>query len=193
MRLTKYIALLRGINVGGKNTIKMADLKAAFERRGFQNVATYINSGNILFNSELDETSIKSVCENLISEGFGLNIPVCVISAAELSNALAHAPDWWNDSPESKHNAIFVIPPMTVDAVCAQVGETKPEYEKLAYHGTVLFWSAPITTFSRTRLTKIVQSKTAYNAITIRNANTALKLAELAGGLRAQADDLQEN
>jgi uncharacterized protein (DUF1697 family) len=178
----KYIALLRGINVGGNNIIKMADLKTAFENKGFQNVATYINSGNVLFDSESDESAVKTACENLIADNFGLDIPVCIISAGELLDALAHAPDWWNSDPESKHNAIFVIPPMTPEAVCAQVGEIKPEYEKLAEHGKVLFWSAPMATFSRTRLTKIVQSKAAYNAITIRNANTALKLAALAGG-----------
>ena len=111
-----------------------------------------------------------------------MEIPVCVIPAVEFIDALSHAPDWWNSDPQSKHNAIFVIPSMTAEAISAQVGEIKPEHEKLAYHGKVLFWSAPMTTFSRTRLTKIVQSKAAYNAITIRNANTALKLAELAGG-----------
>ena len=183
MKLTKYIALLRGINVGGKNIIKMADLKSAFERQGFQNVSAYINSGNIIFDSNLNEAAVKNTCESLITKEFSLNIPVCVISAADLINSLSHAPDWWNSGPESKHNAIFVIPPMTAEAVSAQVGEIKPEYEKLAYYGKVLFWSAPMATFSRTRLTKIVQSKAAYNAITIRNANTALKLAELAGGI----------
>jgi len=70
---------------------------------------------------------------------------------------------------------------MTAEVVCAQIGEIKPEYEKIAYHGKVIFWSAPIATFSRTRLTKIVYSKTINNSITVRNANTALKLATLAG------------
>jgi len=89
----RQIALLRGINVGGKNIIKMADLKSAFERRGFQNVVTYINSGNILFDGEQDETAAKAACEKLIAEDFGLDIPVCVISAAGLIEALAHAPE----------------------------------------------------------------------------------------------------
>ena len=92
--MTRFIALLRGINVGGKNIIKMADLKAAFERRGFQDVTTYINSGNVLFGSELDESAAQAVCEKLIAEEFGLDIPVCVISAADLTDALANAPDW---------------------------------------------------------------------------------------------------
>jgi len=180
--MTKYIALLRGINVGGNNIIKMADLKVAFEQQGFQNVITYINSGNVLFDSELDETVAKSYCERLIESDFGLKIPVGIISASELRDALTHAPDWWNSDPQSKHNAIFVIPPMTAEAVCSQVGEIKPEYEKAAYHGKVIFWSAPLATFSHTRWSKVVQSKEAYNAITIRNANTTLKLAELSGG-----------
>jgi len=184
--MIKYIALLRGINVGGKNIIKMTDLKTAFEGSGFQNVYTYINSGNILFDSVLDECTIKATCENLIANSFGFVIPVCVISYVELRDALAHAPDWWNDDRESKHNAIFVIPPMTVEAVCAHVGKTNAEYERLAYHGKVLFWSAPITTFSRTRLTRTVQSKVVYNFITIRNSNTALRLAELAGEVYSQ-------
>jgi uncharacterized protein (DUF1697 family) len=177
--MTRYIALLRGINVGGKNIIKMAELKMAFEQEGFQSVATYINSGNVLFDSELDENTVQSTCEALIESNFGLKIPVGIISAEELHNALAHAPVWWNGDQDSKHNALFVIAPMTAETVCTLVGEIKPEYEKLACHGKVIFWSAPLATFSRTRLTKIVQSKTAYSAITIRNANTTLKLAEL--------------
>jgi uncharacterized protein (DUF1697 family) len=180
--MIRYIALLRGINVGGKNIIKMADLKSAFERRGFTNVITYINSGNVLFDSGLDTTSVKPICENLIAEDFHIDVPVCVISVADLTLALSNAPDWWSTDLESKHNALFVISPMTTKDVLAQIGAVKPEYEKIGYCGKVIFWSAPIATFSRTRLTKIVQSKAAYNAITIRNANTAMKLAELAGG-----------
>ena len=68
---------------------------------------------------------------------------------------------------------------MTAEEVCKQVGEVKPEYEKVTCNGKMIFWSAPIATFSRTRWSKIVQNKAAYNAITIRNANTTKKLATL--------------
>lgn len=177
----KYIALLRGINVGGKNMIKMADLKAAFERQGFQNVVTYINSGNIIFNSSVDEASVKTVCEKLIAEDFGLDIPVCVITTADLTDALAHAPDWWNKAPDARHDAFFVIPPMTAEQIVAHIGQIKEEYENMAHYGRVIFWSAPMETFSRTRVSQISKDKSMYHAITVRNANTALKLAELAG------------
>ena len=180
-----YIALLRGINVGGKNIIKMADLKAAFERQGFQNVTTYINSGNVLFDSALEETGVKSACENLVAESFGINIPVCVISAADLIDALSHAPEWWSKAPDSRHDAFFVIPPMTARQIVNHIGQIKEEYENLAFHGRVVFWSAPIATFSRTRVSKIIpKDKSMYYSITVRNANTTLKLAELAGGTK---------
>ena len=186
--MAKYIALLRGINVGGKNIIKMSDLKAAFERQGFQSVITYINSGNVLFNSNLEETDIKSACENLIIESFGINVPVCVISAADLIDALSHAPDWWRKAPDSRHDAFFVIPPMTAQQIVSHIGQIKDEYEQLAYCDRVVFWSAPIATFSRTRISKIIpKDETMYRAITVRNANTAFRLAELAGGLTSKS------
>jgi len=178
--MARYIALLRGINVGGKNIIKMADLKATFERQGFGNVITYINSGNVLFDSDdEDETAIRETCEKLITESFGLEIPVCVISSGDLCEMLSRAPEWWNNIADARHDAFFVLPPMTAEAICAHIGIVKDEYESVAYYGGVIFWSAPMATFSRTRWSKISKDKAMYNAITVRNANTALKLAAL--------------
>ncbi|MFP3154649.1 DUF1697 domain-containing protein [Lachnospiraceae bacterium ZAX-1] len=178
--ISRYIALLRGINVGGNNKIGMKQLKAGFEDCGFTNVVTYINSGNILFDSDTaDIAKTKSVCEAMILERFALNITVNIISAADLLDALDHAPNWWNADVAAKHNTIFVIPPMTAEEVCAAVGEAKPEYEKIGCHGSVIFWSATLKTFSRTRWSKVVGNKKVYNTITIRNANTTIKLAEL--------------
>ena len=174
-----YIALLRGINVGGNNKIDMKQLKAAFVEAGFSDARTYINSGNVIFSSDKDAESAQSACEALIFRCFGLNIAVAILTAGELSEALDHAPDWWGDAPDSKHNAIFVIPPATAEDVCAGAGEIKPEYEKVAYHGKLIFWSAPMETFSRTRWSTISKRAT-YQKITIRNSTTAFKLAELA-------------
>ena len=177
----RYIALLRGVNVGGKNKISMPQLKRDLEERGFERVITYINSGNVIFDSGFSEDAAKIACETVIFESFGLEIAVCIISACELREALANVPDWWNNGGESKHNAIFVIPLAGAEEVCAGVGEVKPEYERVAFYGRLIFWSAPLATFSHTRWSKVTKNKAAYNAITIRNANTALKLLELAG------------
>ncbi|MDR3050348.1 MAG: DUF1697 domain-containing protein [Oscillospiraceae bacterium] len=177
--MPRYIALLRGVNVGGNNKIAMPQLKAALEARGFSRVVTYINSGNVLLNSDWAEPSVRQICEETIQASFGLAIAVCVISAVDLADALAHAPVWWEAGEAVKHNAIFVIPPMTAADICTQVGETQPDYEQVACHGRVIFWSAPLKTFSRTRWSKITQHKAAYAHITIRNANTTRKLTAL--------------
>jgi uncharacterized protein (DUF1697 family) len=177
--MEKYLALLRGINVGGNNTIPMPALKAAFTNAGFTDVSTYINSGNVLFSAQETEISaLQQQCRQAIIGAFQLDITVAVISAADLQEALVHAPAWWGNDPLSKHNAIFVIAPAETESLLAMVGAAKPEYEQLAYHGQVIFWSAPIATFSRTRWSKVVGTS-AYGSITIRNANTAKKLAKL--------------
>ena len=106
--MIKYIALLRGINVGGKNKVSMKELKELMEQNGFQDVVTYINSGNIIFSSEdSDIEFLKKHCEALISERFKLDISLSIISAEELIEVLNNAPDWWGADKESKHNAIF--------------------------------------------------------------------------------------
>jgi uncharacterized protein (DUF1697 family) len=176
----KFIVLLRGINVGGKNLMAMPKLKAAFEKAGFQNVVTYINSGNVLFDSDMDEASIKVTCEKAIANEFGLDIPVCVISATDLVRAMAEAPDWWNVEPDTRHDVFFVIPSMTAEEICSHAGSVKEAYEKVAYSGRIIFWFFSMATFSRTRWSKIVKDKAMYRAITVRNANTALKLVMMA-------------
>ncbi len=176
--MEKYIALLRGVNVGGKNKISMSILKTAFEEQGFFEVYTYINSGNVIFSSrETDITALQHNCQQAIIDTFRLDIPVAVISVAELSDALCNAPEWWDHDIESKHIAIFVIAPAVADTLANEVG-INHEYEKISACGQVIFWSAPIKTFSRTRWSNIIATP-AYSCITIRNANTTKKLLEL--------------
>lgn len=177
--MNEYIAFLRGINVGGKNKIPMVELKEGFEECGFLKVRTYINSGNVIFLSDiLDETMLKQMCEALIEKKFQLKILVAIISVVDLKCAIENAPDWWNREVECKHNAIILIPPITAQEVFEEVGEIKPEYEKVGYYGKVVFWSAPIETFSRTRWSKVVGSSI-YDNITIRNANTVNKILQM--------------
>jgi uncharacterized protein (DUF1697 family) len=178
--MCRFIALLRGINVGGHNKIDMTELKAAFESRGYTNVVTYINSGNILFSSDNSDTGLIQLdCEAAILERFSLKITVFVLSAQDLLEALSHAPEWWNTEPECKHNAIFVIPPMTPQKAIQAIGETTSQYEKISHYGSVIFWTANLHTFSHTRWSELAANKEVYRATTIRNANTVLKLAKL--------------
>ncbi len=176
----KYIALLRGINVGGNNKVSMAELRECFEAAGFTNVSTYINSGNVFFeSSEKSDAKLVATCETAIEARFGFRVVCAVISAKEIKDSLAHAPDWWDKGgPEMKHNALFVIAPKTAEEIIIEVGEPKLEYEKIASYGRVIFWTAAFKTFGRTQYSKIVGTP-AYQCITIRNSNTAKKLVEL--------------
>lgn len=177
--MQRYIALLRGVNVGGNNKVAMPLLKTAFERAGFSKVSTYINSGNVLFSADDDDIMLlQERCRRAIMDMFGLNIAVAVISSNDLRKALEHAPPWWDNDCASKHNTIFVIAPADAESVIASVGASKPEYEQISHHGRVIFWSAPVKTFSRTRWSKIV-STPVYDSVTIRNANTTRKLLQL--------------
>lgn len=174
-----FIALLRGINVGGKNKISMPELKIAFQNKGFEDVLTYINSGNIIFKAnETNKDILREQCEGLIKETFELTIPVNIVAGEELIEAMQHVPSWWNVDPNEKHNAIFVLHPMSSEEVYKQVGDIKPEYEKVDYYDNIIFWSAPLSTFSRSRWSQVVKTS-AYKHITIRNANTTMKLLEL--------------
>ena len=177
--MKRYIVLLRGINVGGKNKVSMKELKEMLEVNGYKDVVTYINSGNIILTSENSDINfLKSNFEALIAERFKLNLSVMVISSEEFIEALSNVPDWWDVDTESRHNAIFVIPPITVEDVFKELGDIKHEYEKVSSFGRVIFWSVPLSTFSRSRWSRIV-GKHVYNNITVRNSNTVKKLMEL--------------
>lgn len=180
----QYIVLLRGINVGGKNKVSMNDLKTCFNNAGFLNAMTYINSGNVIFTSEEKSTiKLAEKCKEIIHKQFGFPINLALIDVKTLQAALEHVPAWWDNDPNSKHNAMFVIQPATAEEVIKEAGQIKPEYEHLYAYKEIIFWSAPLKTYSLTQWSKIVGTK-AYQSITIRNANTTKKLLELALALK---------
>lgn len=90
--MTIYIAFLRGINVGGKNIIKMTDLKQVFESMGVWEVQTYIQSGNVIFKSNEEESYLCKKIEYEIKAAFGLSVPVVLRMAAELENIICNCP-----------------------------------------------------------------------------------------------------
>ncbi|WP_462412780.1 DUF1697 domain-containing protein [Neobacillus sp. Marseille-QA0830] len=90
--MTVYITLLRGINVGGHHIIKMADLKGLLEGLGLQKVKTYIQSGNVLFESNQDAQSLRQSLEKEIQEAFGFPVPVVLRTQEELEQIISHCP-----------------------------------------------------------------------------------------------------
>ena len=120
--MQRYIALLRGINISGKNKIAMSELKEMFIELGFAEVVTYLNSGNVVFSSDVDDKSILSDKINgVIKDRFDLDIPVFIILQEELKEVLDNAPDWWGDDKEIYDNLIFIMPPLSCEEVCDEI------------------------------------------------------------------------
>lgn len=107
--MTIYIALLRGINVGGKNIIKMAELKRVFEAIGLREVQTYIQSGNILFKSNEAEGPLRKKIEHEIEAIFGLSITVFLRTAAELEQIILNCPFSEKELSEAELSSKFEI------------------------------------------------------------------------------------
>lgn len=177
--MTQYLALLRGINVGGNNKVAMAELKACFEKAGLQNVKTYINSGNIIFSSdETNQTKLTQLTEKVIKDTFKLPIRVIVLSHQQMRDVVKQAPKGWGKSTDRRHNALFVFPPITGKQALKDAGEPKLELESAAAGPGVVYWSSSIEYPSRTTWSRIVD-KPLYKESTVRNSNTTFKLLNL--------------
>lgn len=177
--MKRYIAFLRGINIGGKNKISMASLKAGFEELGAAEVKTCLNSGNVIFSRDRnDEENFPVRLETMINEKFHLDIPVFVISKEELEDILNNAPAWWgNTNKETYDNLIFILPPTTSIEVCREIGEPKEEYEKIQAYGKAIFWSFSRKDYQKTNWWSKTASTNISGRLTIRTANTVRKVA----------------
>ena len=179
--MTRYIALLRGINISGKNKISMQDLKTTLTEKGFADVKTYLNSGNVLFSD--DKTDVVKLAEKIraiIFEVFKLEIPVFVISQDELKELLSKAPSWWgSDNKDIYDNLIFAIAPHSIETVAEKIGEPTAELEKVELCENVAFWSFDRKLYAKANWWKRTATPGIGEMITIRTANTLRKVAEM--------------
>jgi uncharacterized protein (DUF1697 family) len=179
MKNTQYLALLRGINVGGKNIIKMADLKAIFESMGFSDVVTYIQSGNVVFAStETDDAKLTDKIEKALSKRFNYTSRLVLVAHPEMKKIVAGAPKGFGDEPDKyRYDVIFLKVPLTPAKAMEQVSIR--EGVDQAYEGKyVLYFSRLISRASQSHLTKII-GLPMYQNMTIRNWNTTTKLLAL--------------
>lgn len=179
--MNRYIALLRGINISGKNKVPMKELKKGFEELAFEEVKTYLNSGNVIFSSDEDEIKkITMQIEAMIKNQFDLDIPVFVISKEVLVDILHNSPKWWgNNDKEIYDNLIFIIPPAKFSDVYAEIGEPKKELEKIENYREVIFWSFSRKDYQKTNWWSKTASTNISTKLTIRTANTVRKIANM--------------
>jgi uncharacterized protein (DUF1697 family) len=171
-----YLALLRGINVGGRHIIKMADLKACFQEIGCTDVTTFIQSGNVIFrNQERDVATLMRQIERTLSARFAYASRVVVLTHARLARVVQRAPAGFGSKPgQYRYDVIFLRAPLTTAEAmkCVSLREGVDTVHK----GTgVLYFSRLISKAAQSHLAKIV-SLPVYRHMTIRNWNTTTRL-----------------
>ena len=177
-RLTVFVALLRGVNVGGNNMISMKSLKESFERMGFASVSTYINSGNIIFQSKEDDPrKLERKIEQMLSSEYQLDSKVVVRSLAEMEKLVKALPRSWDGDSSWRYNVIFLRHSIDSEKILAEL-PAKNDIEEIVYRPGALLWSAQVSELTRTNLMKLASRKI-YRDMTIRNLNTTKKLYEL--------------
>jgi uncharacterized protein (DUF1697 family) len=179
MSKSRYVALLRGINVGGNNIIKMVDLKASFEAAGFSDVATYIQSGNVLFTAKSSRKStVSKAIEAALSKAFDYSQPVVLVSAKELELIVSEAPLGFGKEPDVyRYDVVFVKEPLSPAEVLAQV-PTKPDVDTAHAGQHAVYLRKSIAKATQSQFPKLAQ-KPVYRSITIRNWNTTMKLSAM--------------
>lgn len=177
----KYIALLRGINISGKNKISMSELKRALEENGYENVSTYLNSGNVIFETkQKSKDIIAKDIYNIVKATFNLEIPIFIMTAVELEDILDNNPNWWGTGDKSIYdNLIFIIPPIKYAEVYATLGEPSENIEKIEEYKNSVFWSYDLKNYRKSNWWCKTASTNIKDNITIRTANTMKKLLEI--------------
>jgi uncharacterized protein (DUF1697 family) len=175
----QYVALLRGINVGGNNLIKMAALAACFEKHGFQNVVTYIQSGNVIFEAGASAASkLSQRLEEMLTATFGYRASVVLRGRKDLQRIVEGAPKGFGARPTRyRYDVLFLKPPLTA-AAAMKIVPMKEGVDRVSPGPGVIYFSRLVDKASQSRLSKVV-SMPIYQSMTIRNWNTTTKLLQM--------------
>jgi len=175
-----YVVLLRGVNVGGKNTLPMAGLKQCLEELGFSNVSTYIASGNVILQSDKQPAEIEELIEKTLVRSFKLDselIEVLALTRRQLQAVIGDRPPGFGDQPEVYHSdAIFLIGITAAEAMT--VFSPREGVDKVWPGNGVIYSQRLSAERTKSRLGRIVGTPV-YKSMTIRSWNTTRKLLEL--------------
>ena len=176
--MTHCVALLRGINVGGKNLISMPALKTFFEAQGLADVATYIQSGNVLFTSNEQSSVLAARLEPELSKVFDYNASVVLRSQQQLRGVVDGAPAGFGAQPALyRYDVIFLKDPLSAAEALPSVTAKEGVDQVFAGKG-VIYFSRLVERAAQSYLSRLV-SKPVYKNMTIRNWNTTTRLLEL--------------
>jgi uncharacterized protein (DUF1697 family) len=178
--MNTYLVLLRGVNVGGKNRVPMAELKKCLEDAGYLNVVTYIASGNVIVQSPLTAHEVKTQIEKVLPKAFTLDdelIKVLIVSYEQLKSIVNEKPKGFGEHPEKYHSDVIFLMDISIE-------ETMPIFNPR--EGVDAIWLGKGVVYSqrlsaertKSRLNAVMSSPL-YKSMTIRSWSTTMKLFEM--------------
>lgn len=175
----RYVLLLRGINVGGKNKVNMTDLKSILNGFGFLNVKSYINSGNLFFDSELKQEKIVEILSDILEENYDFKINFSILSKDEFNNDYNNLPKWWHDDLARKDVLFFNIG-LEKNDVKKYIDQLELNNEIVHYGKNAIFWGKyDEENYLNTSYHKHLLKAPFYKEVTIRNGKTYNKIHDM--------------
>ena len=173
----KYVALLRGINVGKGARVPMKTLQALLEGVGLTDVITYLNSGNVVFASPLSSAELTRLIEGELERTFGQKVPTLVKSSAEMVAIAESIPEEWGSDEGQQTYVAYLFGDVDRPGLVAEL-PIKAQFLNIFYTPGAIVWNIKRENYNRSQITKIV-GHSSYARMTTRNVTTARKLAAL--------------
>ena len=173
--MNKYIAILRGINVSGKNKLPMAELRQILSNKGFNNLQTYIQSGNLIFQSEHSKEQVRATISDQILDRFGYEVPVLVLTAAELREIVNRNPFEHRDLTKLHITFLAGLPDQQL--VAALPSSPNPREEFLMVDQAIYVYCPD--GYGRSKINNTFFEKKLRVIATTRNWKTCMKLCEM--------------
>ncbi len=173
-----YVALLRGINVGGNNKIVMRELAAAFEAAGMTDVRTYINSGNVIFTNDTHpQHRLAPLLEQTIARAYGFHVDVLVKSIEQMRDIVAVLPETWRNDSTMKCDVVFLWDALDPHTVLSDLAPRQGIDDVRTAPGAVI-WKVDRPNATKSGLLKML-GMSLYRQVTLRNCNTLRKIVAL--------------
>ncbi len=170
-----FVALLRGINIGGRNKVDMKELQKTFERVGMKSVTTYINSGNVIFaDKDNHKTEIPKILEKGILDDFDLNIRVLIRSFNDYKLVMKSLPQNWKNDADMKCDTFFLWDEINRSSIIKEIG-ARPGIDKVKYIPGAVLWRVDKSNLTKSGKMRVAATKL-YQHITVRNVNTTRKI-----------------
>ena len=181
-----YVALLRGVNVGGRGIISMADIRQALTALDLEDVRTHLNSGNALFSTvPTDAEQLAARIEAALEQHVGMSLKVLVMDHPALRRVVDAIPAEWVDDSTMRTYVLLLWKELDDPAILDRL-PTRPGVDELRYTPGAVIWRVDRADVGRSRMNNLVGTPL-YKKITIRSANTVRRLNELTAASRAES------